>query len=77
MEKDYTPFPPPASIPSHPPAVLPEDQAELQQKVAKHFSVPEYVLPRVENGGLTEEEKFWLVRFFFLVILAFLTVQTP
>jgi hypothetical protein len=75
MEKVYTPFSPTASVRSNPPAVLSEDQAELQRKVENHFSVPEYVLPRVENGALTEEDKFWLVRLFILVIPAFLTVQ--
>ena len=74
MEKVYTPFPPPASAHGQPPKVLAENEAELQKKVVQHFSASDYTLPRVENGTLTEEEKFWLVRFSLLLVVALLSM---
>ena len=64
--KIYEPLPPP-EIPFDP-VVLPpnlrltDSQQKLYDDVLKHFSNEEYVLPDVENGALTEDEKFWLVR---------------
>ncbi|KAM5537177.1 hypothetical protein V8D89_009110 [Ganoderma adspersum] len=56
---------PPPDIPFDP-AVLPpslkltDAQQKLYDEVLKHFDTDEYVLPDVEDGALTEEEKFWL-----------------
>ncbi|KAI0635576.1 CRAL/TRIO domain-containing protein [Trametes polyzona] len=56
---------PPPHIPVDP-AVLPpqlklsEAQQALYDEVLKHFDRDDYVLPGVENGSLTEDEKFWL-----------------
>lgn len=56
-------------VPTPPPAV-PDDfqqaepkpaQMEMYSKVLEHFSLPEYALPGLENGQLTDKEKFWLV----------------
>ena len=64
--KIYEPLPPP-EIPFDP-AVLPpnlqltDSQQKLYDDVLKHFSNEAYALPDVENGALTEDEKFWLVR---------------
>ena len=58
---------PPPDIPFDP-AVLPpslkltDTQQKLYDEVLKHFDAEEYVLPGFEDGALTEEEKFWLVR---------------
>lgn len=58
----YTPTQPPAA-PTMPPAEdLTEKQEGMLQAVLSHYSADDYVLPGVENGTLTEEEKFWLVR---------------
>lgn len=57
---------PPPHIPVDP-AVLPpqltltDAQQKLYDEVLKHFEKDDYVLPGVENGALTEQEKFWLV----------------
>ncbi|RDX57013.1 CRAL/TRIO domain-containing protein [Lentinus brumalis] len=57
--------PPPPRI-SVDPAVLPpqlkltESQQKLYDEVLEHFTKEGYELPEVENGALTEEEKFWL-----------------
>ena len=57
---------PPPDIPLDP-AVLPpslkltDAHQKLYDEVLKHFDREEYVLPDVEDGALTEEEKFWLV----------------
>ncbi|RPD59669.1 CRAL/TRIO domain-containing protein [Lentinus tigrinus ALCF2SS1-6] len=57
--------PPPPHI-SVDPAVLPpqlkltESQQKLYDDVLEHFSNESYELPDVENGALTEDEKFWL-----------------
>ena len=59
--------PPPPHIPVDP-AVPPlqlkltEAQQKQYDEVLEHFSKEGYELPEVENGTLTEEEKFWLVR---------------
>ena len=59
---------PPPEIAVDPPVLPPnlkltDAQQKLYDEVLKHFERPDYVLPEVENGALTEEEKFWLVRF--------------
>lgn len=57
---------PPPHIPVDP-AVLPpqltltDAQQKLYDEVLQHFEKDNYVLPGVENGALTEQEKFWLV----------------
>ncbi|KAI0649476.1 CRAL/TRIO domain-containing protein [Trametes meyenii] len=57
--------PAPPHIPVDP-AVLPpqlqltEAQQKLYDEVLKHFDREDYVLPGVEDGALTENEKFWL-----------------
>ncbi|KAL7278961.1 hypothetical protein ACG7TL_006793 [Trametes sanguinea] len=63
-EKIYQ-APPPPHIPVDP-AVLPpplkltETQQAIYDEVLAHFAKDGYTLPGVENGSLTEEEKFWL-----------------
>ncbi|KAI0671386.1 CRAL/TRIO domain-containing protein [Trametes maxima] len=58
-----SPAPPQISVD---PAVLPpqlqltDAQQKLYDEVLKHFDHEEYVLPGVEDGALTENEKFWL-----------------
>ncbi|CDO72479.1 hypothetical protein BN946_scf184980.g20 [Trametes cinnabarina] len=48
------------------PAVLPpqlqltDSQQALYDEVLKHFDKEDYVLPGVDDGALTDEEKFWL-----------------
>jgi hypothetical protein len=58
---DYTPIAPPA-LPVHfkPDTTLTADQEQLYKQVLAHFSKPEYTIPGLENGELTETEKFWL-----------------
>jgi len=61
---DYVAYPPPPSPNEKPPlAKLSTAQAEMHKKVLKHFQSEAYKIPGIENGGLLEEEKFWLVRF--------------
>lgn len=64
---DYTPISPPA-LPSDfkLDTGLTTDQVELHTKVLAHFSKPEYSIPGLEKGGLTEAEKFWLVNLYLL-----------
>ncbi|KII85022.1 hypothetical protein PLICRDRAFT_31859 [Plicaturopsis crispa FD-325 SS-3] len=57
----YTPIPPPATpANAKAPESLTESQDAMYQEVYKHFSSPDYALPDLEDGKLTEEEKFWL-----------------
>ncbi|KAI0366133.1 CRAL/TRIO domain-containing protein [Pilatotrama ljubarskyi] len=56
---------PPPHLPVDPAALPPqlkltEVQQALYDEVLKHFDRDDYALPGVENGNLTEEEKFWL-----------------
>ena len=37
-------------------------EQEMYDHVLKHFSEAAYTIPGVENGLLTEAEKFWLSR---------------
>lgn len=74
---DYTAYPPPpgpSGKPAAPPAGpgagpdaggLTPAQAEMHKKVLEHFQNESYRITGVQNGKLQEEEKFWLVRFFF------------
>ncbi|KAH9944998.1 CRAL/TRIO domain-containing protein [Epithele typhae] len=50
----------PAALPTN--LKLTDAQEKLYLEVEKHFQAEDYVLPGVENGALTEEEKFWLTR---------------
>ena len=50
----------PKALPSQ--LQLTETQQALYDDVLKHFDQDGYVLPGVEDGALTEAEKFWLVR---------------
>jgi hypothetical protein len=59
--KIYTPLPPPVSAGATPRKDLTASETDKQQKVFQHFSEPDYALPGVEKGQLTEAEKFWLV----------------
>lgn len=62
----YVPIPPP---PPKPDAGPPEPTAEEEGKYLKvyeHFTKDGYALPDEEEGELTEEETFWLVRFRYL-----------
>ncbi|KAI9461656.1 CRAL/TRIO domain-containing protein [Lactarius psammicola] len=58
---DYTAYPPPLPTNEKPaPAELSAAQAEMHKKVLEHFRNEAYIIPGIENGGLLEEEKFWL-----------------
>ncbi|KAH9015191.1 CRAL/TRIO domain-containing protein [Lactarius hengduanensis] len=58
---DYTAYPPPPPPNERPaPAELSAAQAEMHKKVLGHFRSDAYKIPGIENGGLLEEEKFWL-----------------
>ena len=47
-----------------PPQLKPTDvQQKMYDEVLQHFEKADYTIPDEENGALTEEEKFWLVRF--------------
>ncbi|KAL0954980.1 hypothetical protein HGRIS_003910 [Hohenbuehelia grisea] len=62
-KKVYTAAPiPPAPVEDDPRKNLTEQEAQMYQTVLDHFSNPEFVIPHVDNGQLTEEEKFWLSR---------------
>lgn len=65
---DYTPISPPA-LPSDSKLdiILTTDQEELHNKVLAHFSKPEYSIPGLDKGELTEAEKFWLVSLLLLL----------
>lgn len=70
----YTAYPPPPAPREKPTTTgadggLPPAQAEMHKKVLGHFQSESYKLPGVEeeDGELREEEKFWLVRFFFIL----------
>jgi hypothetical protein len=60
---DYTAYPPPPPPSEKPaPAELSTTQAVMHKKVLEHFQSEAYKIPGIVNGGLLEEEKFWLVR---------------
>ncbi|KAH9068375.1 CRAL/TRIO domain-containing protein [Lactarius deliciosus] len=58
---DYTAYPPPPP-PNEKPAraELSAAQAEMHKKVLEHFRSEAYKIPGIKDGGLLEEEKFWL-----------------
>lgn len=65
---DYTPISPTGlSSDYQQDTKLTADQGELYNKVLAHFTKPEYSIPHLENGELTEAEKFWLVSLILLV----------
>ena len=72
---DYTAYPPPPAPREKPTAEADEltpAQAEMHKRVLEHFRSESYRLPGVkedEDGELRDEEKFWLVRFFFFCFL--------
>jgi hypothetical protein len=80
---DYTAYaPPPAPREKPKPAgaagaddgLLPPARAEMHKKVLGHFRSESYKLPGVkeeEDGELRDEEKFWLVRVFFIFFSSF------
>jgi hypothetical protein len=55
---------PPAKEGFQPNYELTPVQEEMKKKMLAKFSDPDYVLPGAENGKLTEDEQFWLVRLF-------------
>ena len=65
-EKIYEARPPPEIPfdPAVPPPLLKltDAQQKLYDEVLSHFDKEDFVLPGVEDGALTEEERFWLVR---------------
>jgi hypothetical protein len=67
MPVHVTSSPPPAPE-INPAAPLNEDQEKAYGIILKHYSSPSYAIPTVEaeKAGLTEEERFWLVRVFSL-----------
>ena len=73
---DYVPLPPPpAKADSGPPKPTVEQEGKYSE-VYGHFTKDGYVLPDEEKGELTEEEKFWLVRFHHRSILCCLKELT-
>jgi hypothetical protein len=56
----YPPPPPPSEKPA--PVELSTAQTKMHKSVMEHFQNEAYKIPGIENGGLLEEEKFWLVR---------------
>ncbi|PPQ69151.1 hypothetical protein CVT25_004531 [Psilocybe cyanescens] len=64
-EKVYLPIPPPpTSHKDDPRAVLSKSEQTMYEEVLAHFTHvdPVYVIPNIEKGELTEQEKFWLSR---------------
>jgi len=59
-EPDYIPFPPPPSLSGTKQPPLSAKESELFPVVFDHFAKPDYILPGVNDGELSEEEKFWL-----------------
>ena len=51
----------PAALP--PQLKLTDVQQKMYDEVLQHFEKADYTIPDEENSALTEEEKFWLVRF--------------
>jgi DNA replication initiation complex subunit (GINS family) len=56
------PIAPPKVHETDPRANLTEQEQDLYDQVLKHLSDPQYAIPGVEKGELTEQEKFWLSR---------------
>lgn len=56
----YVPLPPPQPKADSVVLTLSEKQEQQLKEVLDHFTKPEYLLPEVEKGELSEEEKFWL-----------------
>jgi len=54
----YPPPPPPSEKPA--PVELSTARAKMHKSVLEHFRNEAYKIPGIENGGLLEEEKFWL-----------------
>ena len=66
-EKIYTPVSPRESyFEEDPRAKLSSTEEELYKEVLGHFTKEGYVLPGLDNGALTDKEKFWLSRECFL-----------
>lgn len=62
-EKCYEPTaPPPPIVEADPRGTLTEAERNLYKAVLEHFSSDTYVIPGLENGELTDAEKFWLSR---------------
>jgi hypothetical protein len=64
MDSKVFTTPPPPALPADvdPFKNLTANELDLHKKVFDHFSKPDYVLPGLDKGELSEEEKFWLVR---------------
>ncbi|KAF5367525.1 hypothetical protein D9758_003628 [Tetrapyrgos nigripes] len=58
--KIYEPLPPPSGKKDSSQPPLTPEQTKLQADVLAHFVKSGYVIPGVQDGQLTEEEKFWL-----------------
>ncbi|KAH9481360.1 CRAL-TRIO domain-containing protein C23B6.04c [Psilocybe cubensis] len=64
-EKVFLPIPPPVTpYKDDPRAVLSKSEQAMYDEVLAHFTRadPVYVIPNIEKGELTEQEKFWLSR---------------
>lgn len=61
----YTPLAPSAAPADCIPAPLPPKDEKMFEETLAHFSKPGYTITGLdtEKGQLTDEEKFWLVRF--------------
>ena len=62
MPDVFEPIYPPTVCETDPREVLTDVEQEMYDHVLKHFSEAAYMIPEVENGVLTEAEKFWLSR---------------
>ena len=63
--KTFAPIPPPPSkYKDDPHVTLSSSEKAMYDEVLAHFTSqdPVYALPKIENGVLMEEEKFWLSR---------------
>jgi hypothetical protein len=61
MSKVYEPIEPPVALYSEDPRAHLTDREQLMyDAVLQHFSKDDYLIPGLENGALTEAEKFFL-----------------
>lgn len=66
---EHLPLPVPEVPADFKPSDLSLDEQEKQQKVLAYFADPAYKISGLEEGSLTEDEKFWLVSLHVKLIL--------
>ena len=62
MPDVFEPISPPTVCETDPRQDLTDVEQEMYDHILEHFSETAYTIPGVENGVLTEAEKFWLSR---------------